>query len=182
MKPTKTNYPLKQRMLLTSLLLISFIPKASLAQAQAKVQEVLIQPGIIITLALVLIPMLLIVVLLYNKTSKLVNKKREEVDSNEAERFADYLLKLEAQEVDTILQKRKEVLHYKLSNDELGGRYQADDNRGIINNVNENSEGSFVPVKKKAAKRPNVNPKAFKDDCLVFRNRGFLVNFRNYHW
>jgi cytochrome c oxidase cbb3-type subunit 1 len=106
--------------------------------------------------------MLLIVVLLYNKTSKLVNKKKEVVDKDEAERFVNYLLKLEAQEVETVLQKRKEVLRYKLSNDELSGRFQAHDNRGIIKNVNENSETTFVPVKKKAQKRASVNPKLSK--------------------
>jgi cytochrome c oxidase cbb3-type subunit 1 len=125
MKTTKTNTLQKLKLLLASLLSTAFIPSTLFAQAPRKAEDVLIQPGIIITLILVLIPMLLIVVLLYNKTSKLVNKKKEVVDKDEAERFANYLLKLEAQEVETVLQKRKEVLRYKLSNDELSGRYQA---------------------------------------------------------
>ena len=177
MKPTTANRQQRPKTLFISLLLLAIAPIALRAQTSKKAVDVLIQPGILITLILVLIPLLLVVVLLYNKTSKLVKIKKEASDKEEADRFAHYLLKLEAQDVEAVLQKRKEVLRYRLSNDELSGGHATNDNRGIISNVEENSEVTFVPVKKKAQERPAVNPKVSKMILWYLGSAAFWLIF-----
>ncbi|HZG24855.1 MAG TPA: cbb3-type cytochrome c oxidase subunit I, partial [Chitinophagaceae bacterium] len=177
MKPTTANRQQRPKTLFISLLLLAIAPIELWSQTYKKAVDVLIQPGILITLILVLIPLLLVVVLLYNKTSKLVKIKKEASDKEEADRFAHYLLKLEAQDVEAVLQKRKEVLRYRLSNDELSGGHATNDNRGIISNVEENSEVTFVPVKKKAQERPAVNPKVSKMILWYLGSAAFWLIF-----
>ncbi len=162
MKPAKTNYSKKLICFVTALVLCIASVQPAIAQAAGKETNLFVQPGILITLILVLVPLMLMLILLAVRINKLVAKKSMKDDAKDANRFADYLLNLEAAEIDAVLEKRKEVLHYKLTNDELCGAMPAEDARGIINHVNEQSEASFVPVKKNAQQRPPINPQLSK--------------------
>ena len=55
------------------------------------------------------------------------------------------------------LLKRKQALDYQLSNRELSGYETAEDEKGLIN-IKTNAGLPVVAIKKKALKRPNIDP------------------------
>jgi cytochrome c oxidase cbb3-type subunit I len=60
------------------------------------------------------------------------------------------------------LEKRKAALDYQLSHTELSGSIAAVDEKGMISNAGPARELTFVAIKKKAVKRPNIDPQLAK--------------------
>jgi len=79
------------------------------------------QPGMIITVALVLIPLLIAAVLLVVKINAIVGRQRAKEKQREAEQLADYLVHEEGEEIEAALLHRKAALAYSLQHDELSG-------------------------------------------------------------
>jgi len=115
------------------------------------------QPGIVITLVLVLIPLLAGALLLAVKTGSLMNRQQQRARQREAEQLADYLQHLEGEAIEDALLKRKAELDFTLTNNELSGTHKADDARGIIQHINKTSNPQFVAAKRKAEQRPAVD-------------------------
>ncbi|WP_276371117.1 cbb3-type cytochrome c oxidase subunit I [Chryseolinea sp. H1M3-3] len=116
------------------------------------------QPGIIITLVLILIPLFLLVLFLIFKINKVIIRYHAKEKEREAAQLADYLLHLEEQEIEPLLLKRKASLQYRLSNTELAGIIVPEDRKGIIQRPTNDTGIHFVATKKKALKRPNIDP------------------------
>lgn len=114
--------------------------------------------GFIITLILILIPVIAGVILLVIRVRRSVGRFDIKRKEEEARRFAAYLETLPEEEVEGVLEKRKLALDYQLSQTELSGERQAVDDRGLIQ-VNPDPSLPFVSVKKKAVKRPAVDPR-----------------------
>src|SRR5690606_21029042 len=76
----------------------------------------------------------------------------------EAKRLAEYLKSMPESELETTLVERKKALDYQLTMQELSGNQAAVDKRGLITE-NTNTSLPFVAAKKKALKRPPVDPK-----------------------
>ncbi|MEO7264597.1 MAG: cbb3-type cytochrome c oxidase subunit I [Ferruginibacter sp.] len=127
------------------------------SQATQNGKSFLTQPGIIITVILILIPILAGLLIFSLRLKKVVDKVKEGSDKDEATRFANYLANLEGDEIDTVLENKKKAEAFKLANNELSGDLAPSDEKGLITHVSERTNMGFVPTKKKALKRPNID-------------------------
>ena len=117
--------------------------------------------GVIITIALILTPILAGIILMIIKVKNVLKQYNRKQNIEEAEKLAAYLEVLPDDEIKEKLIKRKAALDYRLSNTELSGQLKAEDNKGLIN-INTNSSLPVVAIKKKALKRPNIDPQLSK--------------------
>ncbi len=125
---------------------------------EAAHKPLLSQPGIIITLILMAIPILLGVIFALvqanNAVKKIINKSK----LKEAENFAEHLKTLEDPELETELLNRRNILNYNIANNELSGSEKAEDIKGIIIDVGDKRKSSFTEQKKKSTHRPLLEP------------------------
>jgi cytochrome c oxidase cbb3-type subunit 1 len=120
------------------------------------------QPGIIITITLMLIPILLGVVFALVKANKAIKVYFNKDKIKIAEKFAEHLSNLDDHDLEAELVKRKTALAYNLTNTELSGTEKAEDTKGIIHNVGDKPEVHFTALKKKATQRPQLEPNITK--------------------
>lgn len=124
--------------------------------------SLLSETGIIITIILILTPILAGVVLTFVKIRNVLKQYRKKQILKEADKLADYLSGLSDEKIITALEQRKAALDYQLSHAELSGSLPPVDEKGIINKVGPASGLTFVAIKKKAVKRPNIDPQLSK--------------------
>jgi cytochrome c oxidase cbb3-type subunit I len=144
----------------TSVLVISILLANPLLAQSAEATEVSLfgQPGIIITFILILIPLFVAVLFLVLKINKMIIQYRYKGKQKDARQLADYLMFLEGDEIDASLIKRKVALDYQLTNTELSGTSIPEDAKGILQVAGNNTAIHFVATKKKATKRPGIDP------------------------
>lgn len=123
--------------------------------------SLLSEKGIIITIILVLTPIIIGVLLMFLKVRRLFKQFRKKRYLTEADKLADYISSLNNEEI-IALEKRKDALDYQLSHTELSGSFLAVDEKGMISNTGPARELTFVALKKKAVKRPNIEPQLAK--------------------
>lgn len=124
--------------------------------------SLLSETGIIITIILILTPILAGVVLMFVKIRNVLKQYRKKQSLKEADKLADYLSGLSDENIITALEQRKAALDYQLSHAELSGSVPPVDEKGIINKAGPASGLTFVAIKKKAVKRPNIDPQLSK--------------------
>jgi len=137
------------------ILILFFCGNNLFAQNPAAANKPLLsQPGIIITLILLAIPILLGVIFALvqanNAVKKIINKSK----IKEAEKFAEHLKTIDNPELETELVNRKNILNYTLANNELSGSEKAEDIKGVIIDVGDKRKSSFTEQKKKSTNRP----------------------------
>jgi cytochrome c oxidase cbb3-type subunit I len=160
------------------LLILLLLLSSGVTFAQSSTPEPLAaEPGIIITIILICIPVLAGVILMTVKLSNLAKGKRNKDNLAEAEEFAQYLNTLSDEETARALSKRKASLDYQLTDEELSGRYIAVDEKGLVSNVNLHTSLPFVATKKKAQKRPDINPQLAKLICWYIGSATFWLVF-----
>lgn len=167
----------KLGLMLAIFLLATFFPGNHILAQTNKTTSLFSEGGIIITVVLILIPILAGVVLMIVKMSNMLRKHRNHLDLEEAEKFATYLATLTDEEATAALAKRKTALDYKLSDTELSGHQQPADEKGLIGNVITHGNLPFVALKKKALKRPNIDPKLSKLILWYFGCAAFWLLF-----
>ena len=145
-----------------ALLAVFLCHTPAFSQTAQKDTSFLTQPGIIITIVLILIPILAGLLIFSMKLKKVVDKAQDGKDKDEATRFANYLANLEGDEIDTVLENKKKAEAFRLANNELSGDLAPSDNKGLITHVGEQTNMGFVATKKKALKRPNIDPQLSK--------------------
>ena len=145
-----------------ALLAIFLCYTPAFSQTTQQGTSVFSQPGIIITIVLILIPILAGLLIFSLRLKKVVDKVKEGKDTEEAKRFANYLANLEGDEIDTVLEKKKKAEAFRLANNELSGNLTPSDDKGLITHVGEQTNMGFVATKKKALKRPNIDPQLSK--------------------
>lgn len=128
------------------------------AQTPDASSGILANPGIIITIALILIPLLIAVYLVAVKLNSMVKKIRGSKIRSEARQLAKSLQDMSTEEISDELIKRKQALEFKLSNTELAGEIPVDDKKGLLHNIAEVNTPRFIATKKKAVKRPDIDP------------------------
>ena len=116
------------------------------------------QPGIIITVIIVLIPILLAFIFAMVKANNAVKRYINKGKIDEAQKFAAHIGALDNQELEENLLKREHALDFNLSNSELSGTEKAEDKIGILNNIREKHETHFISLKKKAVSKPALEP------------------------
>lgn len=117
--------------------------------------------GIIITLVLLLIPTLFAIGLLFVKISRRLFKLRVQSQEKEAIAIANQLEESELEEIESTLLEHQAALDYRLNDDHLSGKNNAKDPRGLLT-INEHLEIPLVSRKKKATRRPNIDPSLAK--------------------
>ncbi len=137
------------------LLFILFVP--AVAGAQPNGTPLLEQPGIVITVVLLLIPLLVAVVFLIARVNRMISRHHRHEREAEAERLAEYLLSLKDDDLESSLLKRKASLESRLQGNELSGEKNAEDPRGLVYTA-ASANLQFVAMKKRSAKRPNIDP------------------------
>jgi cytochrome c oxidase cbb3-type subunit 1 len=139
------------------MLLILLFPATLPAQSPSGSTNIFSEAGFLIVISLVLIPVLLGIVLMVVKVMNVLKQNRIRRAQEEAEKLAEWLAALPDEELAKTLLKRKQALDYQLSNRELSGHETAEDEKGLIN-IKTNTGLPVVAVKKKALKRPNIDP------------------------
>ncbi len=124
--------------------------------------SLLSEKGVIITVILILTPILIGVLLMFLKVRRLLRLYRNKRNLAKADKLAEYISTLNDSEIITALEKRKAALDYQLSHSELSGSEAAADEKGMISNAGTASGLTFVAIKKKAVKRPNIDPQLSK--------------------
>ncbi|SFA92426.1 cytochrome c oxidase cbb3-type subunit 1 [Flavobacterium swingsii] len=131
------------------------------------------QPGIIITIVLMIVPILLGIVYAMIKSNNALKVYFNKNKMGEAENFAAFIEKSEDHDIEDMLVKRKESLDFTLTNEELSGTEKAEDTIGILHNVSDKHEVHFTALKKKAVHKPSLAPDISKlilwyFGCAVF--------------
>lgn len=116
------------------------------------------QGGIIITVILILIPVLAGLFIMIVKVGRIFRNVRNKTNLKEAEQLAKYIDNLPGDEVSETLLKRQEQLAYKLRDTELSGNEAVEDKKGLISYSNEERGPAVVSAKKRAIKRPHIDP------------------------
>lgn len=136
----------------TGLLLTGvFLSNSLLAQTPDSDGSLFSQPGVIITIVLIIIPLVVGIILLISRINTIINNYDRRDREREARRLADYLL-YDEEEIEPSLLKRK-VSSYDS---------RAKDTSRIIRKATTNTSLQFVATKKKAVKRPSIDPRLSK--------------------
>ncbi|WP_346238856.1 cbb3-type cytochrome c oxidase subunit I [Niabella insulamsoli] len=116
------------------------------------------QPGIIITLVLLAIPLVLAAILIISRASNAIKRTNFQKNIQRTRELARQMMETDDPQLLQRLEERKRALDFKLSNQELSGSLQVADTKGMINNVSDKYGVHFTAVKRKAAPRPALEP------------------------
>ena len=128
------------------------------AQVKSEGESVLRNPGVLITIVLILVPLIFVVYLAGVKVNNLAKRIREKRQKENAIAITDSLNNLPFDELADELGKRKDAIEFDLSNTELAGELRPDDRKGLIHRVSEVISPRFVASKKKAVKGSQIDP------------------------
>ena len=120
------------------------------------------QPGIIITIILILIPILLGILFALVKVNHTIKHYLNKGKTKQALQFSEHINTINDAELDDLLLKRESALNYNLSNNELSGIQTPEDTIGIISNISEKHEDHFLSLKKRAVQKPSLDPEISK--------------------
>ncbi|WP_290790072.1 cbb3-type cytochrome c oxidase subunit I [Flavihumibacter sp. UBA7668] len=118
-------------------------------------------PGIIITIILLLLPILLGIVIVILKVMGTIRQAKDQQQLEDADKLAEYLGNLSKEEFDKQIVKRKAALDFQLSHQELSGKMPPEDEKGLLH-INQPPGLPIVAAKKKALARPHIDPKLSK--------------------
>jgi len=139
------------------LLILFHLPLLIIAQ-EAINKSLLSQPGIFITILLVMIPVLLSTIFASVKNNNAVkvyyNRKRK----IEAALLAQQMRNRGDSQLELELEIQQKALQFELSNKELAGSERPEDIKAIVQNISTEQEVHFTAVKMKAAPRPGLSP------------------------
>lgn len=147
------------------------------AQTKATNTGLFSEGGILITITLIMIPILAGLILMIVKLSNILRKHRNRQDLEEAAKFADYLSTLTGEEATEALAKRKAALDYNLTHHELSGEQEPIDKKGLLSNIETEGYINFIARKKKAQKRPNIDPQLSRLILWYFGCAAFWLLF-----
>lgn len=138
-----------------SVLTFNSIPAHAQGQASSSFWT---EGGVIITVVLIAIPILAGAFLMTIKISNLFQVYQNNKNLEEAEKLAAYLQQPSNDDIEQVLIKRKQALDFTLNHQELSGTLQPEDSKGLLQQVNTDAVLPVVAVKKRAVKRPQIDP------------------------
>ena len=142
---------------------ISLIPQFTFAQtAPAKRDDIFSQPGVVITLVLIFIPLFFALLYLATKVYKGFNNYFNFQKIKEAEEFAAYISETENIPADKKLDEIKQKLEYNIGSNELSGNKEANDAKGLLKNISSETNYRFFASKRPPVKRPKIDPELTK--------------------
>lgn len=131
---------------------------AAWAQPARSPSSLLGEGGVIITLVLILIPIIAGLILMIVKIRNLLKFYQNKGNQEEGEKLADYLKQTDDKDLEEALLKRKQALDYSLKNNELSGQIAAEDDKGLLLDIDNSAVLPVVSAKKRAIKRPAIDP------------------------
>jgi cytochrome c oxidase cbb3-type subunit 1 len=139
-------------------LILSSFTSASFAADLVDNSSIFSNPGVIITVTLILIPLLIAVYLAATKLSALVKRASTKKVKEDSIAFKESLDSIaNANQLIDKLNQRKEAISFHLTGNELSGDLIPTDKKGLIYQVNEVITPRYVSSKKKADKRPKID-------------------------
>jgi cytochrome c oxidase cbb3-type subunit 1 len=149
--------PVKPPGQIAAVILVSGLlaPFASHAQANG---ALLRQEGIIITIALIVIPIVVGIVILIVKIKNRLNDIKKQQQAAQARQLAGFVKGRQMLVSTPELLARKQALDFRLTDQELAGSELPADSKGLIGNILFEAASPLVARKKKAVQRPKVNP------------------------
>jgi len=147
-----------------AVILLSMALSGSLVAAaqDEKPTKLMNQTGILITLILILIPILAGIILMIIKLARVITIRQNKIVKEEAGLLADFLYEINDPPTLSELEQRKAALDYQLDHRELSGASKAYDSKGLVGEINNDSNLNFITRKKKAELRPPVDPQLAK--------------------
>lgn len=135
-------------------IILIFMSISGIIQAQDKnmsTESWMTSPGILGTIILITIVIVVaIVIFLIRINSYLDSIKRKQEDKTRTD-FDDELVAMEEGQIDTILEKRKASLNYKLKGNELSGENEVYDKKGLIQKITNDPNNAYFDEKKKTS-------------------------------
>src|SRR3546814_12089640 len=95
-----------------------------------------LSPGIITTIVLMLIVLVAAALILIAQVNKYLDRMQQKTDEKKTLAFSEELINREEPEVDQLLQESRQALNFRLSGEEQGSPKRNSDNRGLVNNQN----------------------------------------------
>lgn len=137
----------------TALFLLFLFAQSVFAQG-TDTKPLMTQPGIIITVVLLLIPVLLVVIFAFVKVNNAIKNNTNSKKRQDAGQFALYLNNLPHPVLDEESVSESKMPDFNLTHHELAGHEKAIDTKGIISNISDKHEAHFIAIKRKATNRP----------------------------
>ena len=141
-----------------TVIFIFFFAENIFAQAPKSTKALTSQPGIIITIVLLLIPILLAVVFALVKANNAIKNYANINKKKEALQFADYIKNVDDAALQQEFTKKDNIPAYSLMHNELSGNEKAEDTKGLLSNISDKHETHFTAAKRKAVIRPTLDP------------------------
>lgn len=116
------------------------------------------ETGVIITLILILLPILAGIWLMMVKVNNLFRQYQDKQKLLEADQLAALMDKSDPLALQGVLIKRKKALDFTLTHQELSGAMAAEDEKGLLQQIQSEPDLPVVALKKRALKRPAVDP------------------------
>lgn len=148
----------KKSALLLLFLLSTFFLSAQNTVAESNTKSLFNQPGIIITIILIMIPLLAAVIIFALRANASLIQFRENETLKKAKALAGYIENMDISEKEEALLKRKAALDYQVHQNQLSGNIPPNDEKGLINNVSNPHSFNLFSTKKSPIKRPKIDP------------------------
>ncbi|WGQ09687.1 cbb3-type cytochrome c oxidase subunit I [Pedobacter gandavensis] len=143
---------------LGTIIFFIFSSQDGFAQTTSNGGSIWTESGVIITLVLILIPILAGIWLMIVKVNNLFRQYQDKQKMQEADELAALMDQSEPSALQRVLIKRKKALDYTLTNYELSGAIAAEDDKGLLHQIQSEPGLPVVSLKKRALKRPGVDP------------------------
>jgi cytochrome c oxidase cbb3-type subunit 1 len=150
---TKKKSKVSSTGIITVLLLVS-----QTSYSQASGHALTREPGIMITIVLIMFPLLVGIAIMIVKAVHIFRQQQNKHNIKEGKALAAYLQAMDEASLREQLLQRKTSLDFSLNNYELAGKGEVLDKKGLITDTGTDDTIPFVAVKKKAIKRPDIEP------------------------
>lgn len=134
---------------LASVLILALLSPSKLFAQSAANASLFSQWGIMITIALIAIPLLFSLIFSVIKIAKTLKTLRLRKNQEHAAALADYIQYSDNEEIDAALLNRKAAFEYKAPSLLGVGLSKAEDSRGILQSIETETSVSLIPEKKK---------------------------------
>ncbi|MGA8854668.1 MAG: cbb3-type cytochrome c oxidase subunit I [Christiangramia sp.] len=137
---------------LITLIITLVLPDIIFAQGKnVSTESWITSPGILGTILLITIVLVVAIVIFLSRINSYLDSMKKKQMAKTRLAFDDELVAMESDEIDTILEKRKAALNYKLKGNELSGENEVFDKKGLIQKITNDPDNAYFDEKKKTS-------------------------------
>ena len=139
--------------------LLYLVPQIIFAQpGPAKREDIFSEPGIVITLVLIFIPLFFALIYLVSKVTTSFRNYNNFQKLKEAEAFAAFISDDENMPSDSELEEIKQKSAYEVVPNEISAGKASHDSKGLLKNITSETNYRFFATKRPPIKRPKIDP------------------------